>query len=433
MPLPSQEDIDNILASDEEEDKEVDDGLGVQVARSSIRNAAAAGVIAPQPPLDMARFTLGQATQTQDTLIPTQESIDARNRNTMILSQLSSSQATTARGTEFDALMRRVQDKFPSQTQTVTERRQNFPRENNARNKKHGGSGKQGSTAGKPPFKGRSSGAKGYTEAERLNFLDIIERRLPCSGTEWSLVASEHGDMYPEMERTVDSIKRQYQSLLRRREPTGDPNCPADVKQAKAIDRLLKAKQRAGDISKENGGPIAALAGMEIQQDEDAGRFDSVSVNTSATGAAGAALVQKRSSPRNSGSAPSILDQLISMQMVQNQKEDQRRAEEREQAEKDRQEQREREEARRDREERERMEEREREERERKEQRRREERREQMLLGLVATSLAAFSGKTVDTRTLLRGRSDSSSDDSVGEHDKKRRKKGSPKDDKSYN
>ena len=357
MPQPNPDDIDDLLnnSSDDEEDN-----TAAEVAAASVLYARQAGVIPPPPPGDSVSpyYLLGQQTQsqTQDTLIPTQLSDPAKRHR--MLSQLSTTQGSIG-GTEFDELEKTLRQQFPTQTQGTQP----------AYNKKK--EAKPKSKTPKAVIKGRSSGARGYREDERMNFLEILERRLPISGSEWSLVASEHSELYGSMERNVESIKRQYQSLLRWREPTGDPNCPPDVKKAKAIDRLLKAKQRAGDISEENGGPIAALAGMEIQEGntatsgDDIGRNDTASVNTNVTGAA---LVQKRSSPKSKTSA-SLIETMISFQLMQAQKEEQRREEESRKEEQRREEELRKEEERRQRD-----------EEERREQRRRDERREDMFM-----------------------------------------------------
>ena len=381
--------------------------MAAEVAAASVFQARRAGVIPPPPPGEGATpfYLLGQQTQcqTQDTLIPTQLSDSAKRH--LMLSQLSMTQGSIG-GTEFDELERTLRQQYPTQTQGA-QLIQNKKKEAKPKAKN------------KPVIKGRSSGARGYTEEERMNFLEILERRLPISGSEWSLVASEHTETYGAMERNVDSIKRQYQSLLRRREPTGDPNCPPDVKKAKAIDRLLKAKQRAGDISEENGGPIAALAGMEIQEgnagiSEDFGRNDTASINTNVTGSA---LVQKRSSPKSKATA-SLIETMISFQLMQAQKEEQRREEESRKEEQRCEEERRKEEDRRQRE-----------EEERREQRRRDERREDMFMSLMTAGLAAFTGGNVNATSLaraIRPREEMEDDDSGPTH--KRSKTAHPKD-----
>ena len=420
MPLPNSNELDEILNSDSEHE---DFDVGARVASETAARAARAGVVVPQPPEGFQSYSLGQPSQTQDTLIPTQYSQETQRRQ-LLLSQLTTSQNSTtpAPGSEFEALERLVQEQLGTQTQysQPTDASQSTVQRKNKRFQ-----------AKKAANSGRPSGAKGYTEEERMNFLDIIERRLPCSGSEWSLVANEHAETYPDTDRNVDSIKRQYQALLRRREPTGDPNCPPDVKKAKAIDRLLKAKQRAGDISEENGGPMAALAGMEIRDGvDDSARGDSARGDASlASNVTGTALVQKRSSPKGGNSA-SMIEQMISFQMMQSQKREEERVEDQKRHEQERiEDQKRREDERRCK------------AQERREQRLRDERREDMFLKLVTVGLTAFAGNRVDPSTILetlgsgKQKNDHSSDDEdedQGDRQRKRRR-GNPKDDRNYN
>ena len=51
-----------------------------------------------------------------------------------------------------------------------------------------------------------------------MHFLQIMDVCLPTCGTTWSLVVQEHAQTFPENARNVDSLRRQYQALLRRRE-----------------------------------------------------------------------------------------------------------------------------------------------------------------------------------------------------------------------
>ena len=70
MPLPNTNDVDDLLNSSDEEEE---DARAADVATASVLDARAAGVVPPPPPDNMNSYVLlGQRTQTQDTLIPTQ-------------------------------------------------------------------------------------------------------------------------------------------------------------------------------------------------------------------------------------------------------------------------------------------------------------------------------------------------------------------------
>ena len=58
-----------------------------------------------------------------------------------------------------------------------------------------------------------------------------------------------HSETYPY--RDVRSIRRKFTSLHRRNIPTGDPDCPEEVKLAKRVFYLLGQKAAVGDGEEE--------------------------------------------------------------------------------------------------------------------------------------------------------------------------------------
>jgi len=196
MPLPNPNDVDDLLNSSDKEE----DIIAANVAAASVLNAHVAGVIPPPPPEDTTPYVLlGQRSQTQDTLIPTQTTqlSDTAKRH-LFLSQLSMTQGLMG-GTEFDKLEQTLRQQYPTQTQEA-----HISKKQTTKEKKLQAKHKQ--SLPKALTKGRASGARGYTEDERINFLEILERCLPTSGSEWSLVANEHSETYPGLDRNVDSI-----------------------------------------------------------------------------------------------------------------------------------------------------------------------------------------------------------------------------------
>ncbi len=74
-----------------------------------------------------------------------------------------------------------------------------------------------------------------FTVAELEHMLDIINIIVPIGNPDWEKVWQEHSAAYPMMERTPESLKRKFQELVRKKKPTGDPNCPPYVCEAKRI------------------------------------------------------------------------------------------------------------------------------------------------------------------------------------------------------
>ena len=90
--------------------------------------------------------------------------------------------------------------------------------------------------------RGRTMSAKNYTTAELETLLTLAKQHLPISGLEWeNKVAIPHQARH-NTGRTGDSLKRKFDSLANTKMPTGDPNCPPHVRQAKHIRRDILVK-----------------------------------------------------------------------------------------------------------------------------------------------------------------------------------------------
>ena len=79
---------------------------------------------------------------------------------------------------------------------------------------------------------GRGSN-RNYGGIEGKFMLDILQDILPVGPEEWNKALDRHSKEYPG--HSVISIRRRYNTLHRKSIPTGDPNCPPQVAQAKYI------------------------------------------------------------------------------------------------------------------------------------------------------------------------------------------------------
>jgi hypothetical protein len=105
--------------------------------------------------------------------------------------------------------------------------------------------------------KGKGKGRK-YFDQELLHLLHIMEKILPIGPDEWDKVLQEHSIQYPG--RDVESLRRKYTNMHRKKAPTGDPNCPPAIKLAKKVKYLI--------------GERAELGGGEDLYDMEKDRFD---------------------------------------------------------------------------------------------------------------------------------------------------------------
>ena len=74
-----------------------------------------------------------------------------------------------------------------------------------------------------------------FTVAEIEHLLETIEDVIPIGNPDWERIWQEHSARYPTKERTSESLKCKFQELARKKNPTGDPNCPPYVRAAKRI------------------------------------------------------------------------------------------------------------------------------------------------------------------------------------------------------
>ena len=96
---------------------------------------------------------------------------------------------------------------------------------------------------------GRKAGTLNYGLEETKHLFDIMERILPIGTDEWNKAVDEHSINYAG--RIVLSIRRRYQNLNRKQAPTGSPNMPEDVRQAKRLKYKIGKKAELSDGTKE--------------------------------------------------------------------------------------------------------------------------------------------------------------------------------------
>lgn len=88
---------------------------------------------------------------------------------------------------------------------------------------------------------------KGFTKAELDHILDCIEDILPIGIKGWERVLEKFVLLYPESERTKESLKKKFTSLYSSKIPTGDPKCPTHVKRAKRLYDRIQEKMELSD------------------------------------------------------------------------------------------------------------------------------------------------------------------------------------------
>jgi hypothetical protein len=81
--------------------------------------------------------------------------------------------------------------------------------------------------------------------------LEFARDILPISGAEWDLITSRHSAFHPELERAGDQLKKKFNKLACTQIPTGNPNIPPPVREAKEIRDLIIEKSEGVTGSEE--------------------------------------------------------------------------------------------------------------------------------------------------------------------------------------
>ncbi|KAJ6529398.1 hypothetical protein B0H19DRAFT_532533 [Mycena capillaripes] len=85
-----------------------------------------------------------------------------------------------------------------------------------------------------------------------MRFLKIVERKLPLGHKAWKGVAVSYNKWAGDNERPerdVKSLETKYKQLLKKKKPTGDGDCPPDVKLAHHVDTLINQRADTCELS----------------------------------------------------------------------------------------------------------------------------------------------------------------------------------------
>ncbi len=90
---------------------------------------------------------------------------------------------------------------------------------------------------------------KTYKVHKDLNFLGLMHDILPITADKWNCVVEEHNSSKPptgdEYNWNAESIQKRWRSLYLKRAPTGDTNCPENVRLAKKVKVMITQKLEA--------------------------------------------------------------------------------------------------------------------------------------------------------------------------------------------
>ena len=118
------------------------------------------------------------------------------------------------------------------------------------------------------PGRARGKRGNGYSAHETEVLLELLEQFEPIGSAEWDHVHRLHNNRFPDMDRTVESLRRKLAELYRKRTPTGDPVIHPHVQRAKRIKSSVTEQADITDLTVSDTQLIGS-AGEEIERESN--------------------------------------------------------------------------------------------------------------------------------------------------------------------
>ncbi|KAJ7198373.1 hypothetical protein GGX14DRAFT_374323, partial [Mycena pura] len=93
--------------------------------------------------------------------------------------------------------------------------------------------------------RGRPAGSGNYSKPDVNKLLDLTEKLRPAGAKGWGKLAKKfnrYAVKNKRPQREVKALENKYKSLLRTKKPTGDAECPPEIKRAHHIEELINEK-----------------------------------------------------------------------------------------------------------------------------------------------------------------------------------------------
>lgn len=150
---------------------------------------------------------------------------------------------------------------------------------------------------------------KNFSAAEVTILLDLVEEIRPTGNNQWDTLYDKWTTYFSDTDRTTNGLRKKFKTLYYSKIPTGDPNCPADVKRAK---RIIKGRNAEQEISDGEG---------SYDDEEDGnGEDDSAVVDSirpsKRTNSFNTPMVSKRSKKNDDNSENNTFEKMMEMMIM---------------------------------------------------------------------------------------------------------------------
>ncbi|CDO68933.1 hypothetical protein BN946_scf185000.g76 [Trametes cinnabarina] len=132
---------------------------------------------------------------------------------------------------------------------------------------------------------GRRQGVLNFSKQDVTELLHLIRQHMPAGQNGWQKVVTSYNayaSTQGRPKRDVISLRGKYYKLVNAKKPTGDPDCPPEVCEAKRIERAIQERVCLGIINDDLPIPEdwnVAASGSEVDDDAILAAESSTDVN----------------------------------------------------------------------------------------------------------------------------------------------------------
>ena len=113
-------------------------------------------------------------------------------------------------------------------------------------------------------------GCLSYSKSQVKSLLDLMEQYLPVGTKEWEYIATEYSSAHPRPLCDVASLRCMFNTLAKKKTPTGIPSCPPFVHRAKKIFNALIDKCGIAPHGTTTAEELFAMSDSQSDDNDDA-------------------------------------------------------------------------------------------------------------------------------------------------------------------
>ncbi|KNE96577.1 hypothetical protein PSTG_10135 [Puccinia striiformis f. sp. tritici PST-78] len=133
---------------------------------------------------------------------------------------------------------------------------------------------------------GRARGSQGYSVADCEALVNAVKAYLPLGRDEWTHVLDQYNWYATSNDRSsrdLEPLKIKFRALVNHTKPTGDPDCPTYVREAKYAQRDMDKRAHVivcADESDDEANGVGAHVSMSVDSDNPNVDEESFGTNT---------------------------------------------------------------------------------------------------------------------------------------------------------